>query len=89
MVLTTEVVTDNIPNVPTTSEPVKKPSARKSLCIFTNVLDVKQKTAKRLIVAAKSKRRAMKVGTSLCTKKNNEKGIQKSMIRSNLIYMHG
>ena len=76
MMLTTEVVTDNIPNVPTTSEPVKKPSSRKSLCIFTNVLDVKQKTAKRLIVAAKSKRRAMKVGNSQCNKKKTKKAFK-------------
>ena len=44
MVLTPEVFTDNSPNVPITSTPVKKPSARKYLCFFTNILDVKQKT---------------------------------------------
>ena len=27
------------------STPVKKPSAGKSLCLFTNILDVKDKTA--------------------------------------------
>ena len=57
--------TDNIPNVPMTSTPVKKPSARKSLCIFTKILDVKTKTEKRRIVAAKSRRIAMKVGNNL------------------------
>ena len=35
-------------------------------------MDVKQKISKRRIVAAKSKRRAMKVGTSLCTKKKRK-----------------
>ena len=64
MVSTPDGVTDNSPNVPMTSTPVKKPSARKSLCLFTNILDVKPKTAKRRIVSAESKRRAMKVGTS-------------------------
>ena len=50
---TPEVVTDNSPNVPMKSTPVKKPSARKSLCLFTNILDVKPKIAKRCFVAAK------------------------------------
>ena len=50
---TPEGVTDNSPNVHMTSKPVKKPSARKSLCLFTNILDVKPKTAKRRFVAAK------------------------------------
>ena len=53
MVSTPEGVTYNSPNVPMTSTPVKKPSARKSLCLFTNILDVKPKTAERRIVAAK------------------------------------
>ena len=44
------------------------------MCLFTNILDVKQKTAKRCIVDTKSKRRAMKVGTSLWTKKTKRKG---------------
>ena len=50
---TTEVVTYNISNVHMASKPVKKPSARKSLCLFTNILDVKPKTAKRRCVDAK------------------------------------
>ena len=53
MVLTTDVVTDNTPNLPMTSTPVNKPSASKSLCLFTNILDVKKNIAKRCIVAAK------------------------------------
>ena len=35
--------TNNIPRSPMTPTPVKKPSARKSLCLFTNILDVKKK----------------------------------------------
>ena len=85
---TTEGVTDNSPNVHMTSTPVKKPSARKSLCLFTNILDVQPKTAKRRFVAAKSRRKALKVCNSLWTKKN-EKGIQKSMSRSKVICIHG
>ena len=48
---TPEGVTDNSPNVHMTSKPVKKPSARKSICLFTNILDVKPTTAKRRFVA--------------------------------------
>ena len=60
-----------------TSTPVKKPSARKSLCLFTNILNVKKKTVKRHVGAAESKHRAMKVGNRLYTNKKKEKGIQK------------
>ena len=51
-----EGVTDNSPDVHLTSSPIKKPSARKSMCLFTNILDVQPKTAKRHFVAAKSRR---------------------------------
>ena len=62
---TPEGVTDNSPNVHMTSTPVNKPSDRRSLCLFTNILDVQPKTAKRRFVAAKSRRKAMKVCNSL------------------------
>ena len=65
MVSTLEGVTDNSPNLLMTSTPFNKPSARKSLCLFTNIFDVKPKTAKLCIGVAKSKRTAKKVGTSL------------------------
>ena len=42
MVSTTEVFTNNSPISPMTSTPVKKQSARKSLCLFTNILEVKK-----------------------------------------------
>ena len=74
---TPEVFTDNSPNVYMTSSPVKKPSDRKSLCLFTNILDVKPKTSKRRFVAAKLKRKSMKVGNSLWTKKTKLKGHSK------------
>ena len=77
---TPEGFTDNSPNVHMTSSPVKKPSARKSLCLFTNILDVKPTKSKRRFVAAKSRRKSMKLCNSLWTKKN-EKGIKKSMNR--------
>ena len=53
MVLTPEGDTNNSPNVPLTLTPEKKPSARKSLCLFTNILYVKPRIAKSRIVAEK------------------------------------
>ena len=43
MVSTSEGFTNNSPISPRTSSPVKKPSAQKSLCQFTNILDVGKK----------------------------------------------
>ena len=45
MVSTPEVFTNEIPMYPMISTLVNKPSARKSLCLFTNILYVKNKTA--------------------------------------------
>ena len=47
-----------------TPTPVKKPSDRKSLCLFTNILDVKKKTSICQVGDAKSKRKAIKSGTT-------------------------
>ena len=44
---------------------VKKCSAIKSLCIFTEVLDVKKKTNVLQVGAAKSKRKAILAGSML------------------------
>ena len=57
--------------------PVKKPSSRKSLCLFTNILDAKKKTATRRVGAAKSKRKAIKYGTTQQALKPNQKGNSK------------
>ena len=73
MMSTPEGVTDKTPNLPMTSTPAKKPSARKLLCLFTNVYDVKNKTAKGCIGDAKPKHRSMKVGNNLRTKKTKRK----------------
>ena len=47
-----------------TQKQVKKPSARKSLCIFTNILDVRKKNASRQVRADKLKRKAIKSWTT-------------------------
>ena len=77
MVLKLKEFIDDSPNVPMTSTTVKKPSARKSLCLFTNILDVKEKTEKHRVGDEKSKRRAIKVGNSLCPNKTKVKGHSK------------
>ena len=45
MFYTPEGFTNNSPIFPMISTPVKKPSARKPLCLFTNILDVKNKNS--------------------------------------------
>ena len=56
MVTTPEVFPNNSPRSPMTPPTLKKPSDRKSLCIFTNTLDVKNKTAIRRFGTSKLKR---------------------------------
>ena len=48
---------------------------------FTNILDVKNETVTRQVGAAKSKRKAIKVGTTPWALKQKRSLIQKSMIR--------
>ena len=57
MVYTPEGFTINSTMSPRKSTPVKKPSARKSLCMFTNIVDVK-KTAYHQVGADNYKRKA-------------------------------
>ena len=64
MVYTSEVFTDNSPISPMKPTPFNKPSAQKSLFMFTNILDMNQKNAYRRIGAAKSKRKAIKCGNT-------------------------
>ena len=46
MVYTPEEFTDDIPSLPMTQTTDKKPSSRKSLCLFTKIFDVKKKKSK-------------------------------------------
>ena len=85
MVSTIEGVTDNSPNALMASTPVNKPSSRKSLCIFTNILNGSPKTAKRRFVAAKSKHKATEVGNSLWNTKKNRKGHSKINMHINYV----
>ena len=51
---------------PVTYVTVRNPSARKSLCLFNKVLDVKNKTSVREVGAAKSKRKEIIACSMLC-----------------------
>ena len=64
IVSTTEVLTDNNPRSPMGSTPVNKPIAGKSLCLFTKISDVKNKTATRRVGDSKSESKANKFGTT-------------------------
>ena len=57
MVYDPEGFTNYSPIYPMTSTPVKKKSARKSLCLFTNILYVKKETDTRQVRPAKSERK--------------------------------
>ena len=59
MVSTPEGFNNNSPISPMKPTPVKKPSARKSLCMLTNILYVNKKNAYRRVGATQSKRKAI------------------------------
>ena len=77
MVYTPEGFTDNSPISTMTLTPLKKPSSRKSLCLFTNILDMKNKTATRQVGASKSKRKEIKYGNTLRVLEKKRKGNSK------------
>ena len=52
-----------------TKTKVNKPSARKSVCLFTNIFYVKNRTANFRVRAEKSKHRSIKSGCGLCKNK--------------------
>ena len=77
MVSTPEGFTDNSLISLMSSTLVKKPSAQKLLCIFTNILEVKKETAYRQVEAAKSMRKAIKFVNTLWVMRQNRKGNSK------------
>ena len=77
MISNPEGFTDNSPIYPMTSTPVKKPSTIKSLCLFTNILDVKKESAYRWVGAAKYECKEIKYGTTPWSLKQNQKGNSK------------
>ena len=67
MVSTPERFTDNSSISPGPPMIVKKYSARKSLCLFTEVLDFKKRTAFFRVGADKSKRKEIRADSMLCS----------------------
>ena len=53
---------------------VKNQVLENLLYLFTNIFDVRKKTAERRVGAAESKRRSMKFGNTLWTNKTKRKG---------------
>ena len=74
MVSTTERLTDNSPISPGSSVTVIKPMVRKSIRLFTEVLDVKKKTSVRRLGAGKSKHKEIISGSMLWSSIPNRKG---------------
>ena len=74
MVSTPEVFIDKISRSHMAPIPVKKSSDRESLYLFTNVLDVKKKTAIPRFGATKSKRKVVKAGNTPWEMKPKQKG---------------
>ena len=58
-----EIFTDNIPMSPGPYVTVKNPSAKKSLRLFTELFDVKNKSAVRQVGGSKSKRKSIRSGS--------------------------
>ena len=63
MVSNTDIFTDNSPMSPVPPMNVKKYSAIKSFRLFTEILDVKNKTAVQQVGDAKLKRKAVREGS--------------------------
>ena len=74
IVSTPEVFTNESTISPMASAPVKKPSDRKPLCIFTNILGMRKKTATRRVGYAESKHKVIKYGTTTWELKKKRKG---------------
>ena len=74
MVSTTEIFTDNSLMSPGSPMIVKKWSARKSLHLFTEVFDVKKKTAVYRLGSAKSNHKSIISGSMLCSSIPKNKG---------------
>ena len=65
MVSTLEEITDDSPSLPMTQTTFQKPNARKLLCLFTTIFDVKERTAICRVLDEKSTCIAIKSGSIL------------------------
>ena len=80
MVSTPEEITDDSPSFPMTQTIVKKTSAKKSLCLFTNIFDVKIKQKNVVLELQNQNAEPLNLVIACGSIKQNEKDIQKSMI---------
>ena len=77
MFYTPEEIPDYSPIFLMTQKTFRKTSAGKSLCLFTNIFDVKKRTDIRCVGDDKSKHISIKSGCSLWKNKNKRKGNSK------------
>ena len=89
MISTPEGFTNNITISTMKSTPVKKPSSWKSLCMFTNFLDVNKMTSYSRVGAAKSKARQLNMEIHHGHWNKSEKGTQKSVKRWGSLFITG
>ena len=73
MVSNHELFTNKSTRYPMTLTQLKKPGARKSLCPFTKIIYVKNRTTIRRVGAPRSKQKTIKAGTTLWSKKTKQK----------------
>ena len=73
MVFTPELFTNNRTRSTMTTPTLKKSSARKSLCLFTNILDVKNRTFIRRVGADKSNCEAIRAANTPWVLKSKKK----------------
>ena len=73
MVSTPERFTNNSTISPMMPTPVKKPSVRESLCLVTDILEVKKRTTNCRFGAAKSKRKVIRYVTTPWALKKSKK----------------
>ena len=89
MVSTPEEVTDVSPVLRINQTIVKKPSARKSLCLFTNVFDVKNITNSVVLNLQNHNSESLNLEIDCGLIKKTKKGIKKPTIKLDVICTHG
>ena len=72
MVSTPGQITDDTPSLPMTQTTVNKPSAMKSISLFTNIFDVKKRTAMHSVGATKCNTEPLNLDVA-CGKLNRER----------------
>ena len=82
MVYTPDIFTNNSTMSPGPYVTTRKPSARKPLRLFTEVLDIKKKTSFRQVCAAKPNHKSIRAGNMLWSSIPTRKGQTKTNKRT-------